>query len=962
MLTDSSQCSVVLNNTTGSDSLCILCLNIRSIYCNFDLLLSFITTIDITVDVIVLTECWTKKGVAPPNMNDYNMYYTKNNLNQNDGIVAYVRKEISVVSSEPDIVEGNCLQLDTVRHSIICSYRPPSYRNPQLYLTSLDEILKKIQNRDVIFTGDININTLPCDINSSYVNDYLCLMASHGLQQGILFPTRINTCLDHFMVRTRERWQTIIFPELTDHSPILLCIKHAGLPKSKPTFVNKKIDYAAAHQKLREVDWSDFYMLDDANLAAEYLVKTIQNIMNICTSILTKPKRKAPLKPWITEGVVRSIRKRDRLHQKSRKQPDNERLRQIYTTYRNSCNKIIKSLKSQYYRAELEINSNNLKKTWSIIKDICNMKKNNDTPKDLLHIDSTPIKSLNQVNKYFTTIGSELADATLYKLNKTEAELASTSVTNIAPTTMSFTPTDSMEIDRIIASLKMNSAPGPDNVPSRLLMLAKDVLAEPISHLCNLSLGHGIFPTVFKTAIVSPIHKADDKQTPSNYRPISLLSCLSKILEKLVTIKLVSYLEKNKLLTDRQFGFRKGISTNDALLKLTSTITKRLDAGEKVIGVFLDLKKAFDTVSIPILLTKLNSMGVRGHVLQWFQDYLSDREQRVRVDGHLSDAATCTFGIPQGSTTGPATFLTYINSLAEIEIPNAEVIMFADDTVILFHGNTWEQVQTEAESGLAIVTKWLEDNLLTLNASKTKYLCFTKTNISSPDLKFSLKIHTFPCNRTPQGNTQCTCDVLTRSSFVKYLGIIVDENLNWNQHISSLSARLRKLIYIFKQLRNVAPKKLLLSTYKALGECLINYCICSWGGASKTVMIQLERAQRALLKVLMFLPYRHPTTDLYNRTGVLSVRKLYVDRVLRRFHRITIPQLLPTTKRRFICPAPSVKSAFAKRHYNSTAPRIYNKLTIKNAHNLNNHNFRKSVLNWLNNLDYDQTENLITTN
>ncbi|CAB3236846.1 unnamed protein product [Arctia plantaginis] len=154
-------------------------------------------------------------------------YYSKKNLNQNDGLVVYVRKEINVKASEPDISEGNCLLLDIGGYSVVCSYRPPCYSNPRKYIESLDNLFKKIKNKNIVFRGDININTLPCNVivNDS-VNDYLCLMASHGLQQAITLPTRTNSCLDHFMIRTNAIWQTSVFPELTDHSHgTLVCQK-----------------------------------------------------------------------------------------------------------------------------------------------------------------------------------------------------------------------------------------------------------------------------------------------------------------------------------------------------------------------------------------------------------------------------------------------------------------------------------------------------------------------------------------------------------------------------------------------------------------------------------------------------------------------------------------------------------------------------------------------------------------
>lgn len=216
---------------------------------------------------------------------------------------------------------------------------------------------------------------------------------------------------------------------------------------------------------------------------------------------------------------------------------------------------------------------------------------------------------------------------------------------------------DVYEILRIIGDLKTNSVPGYDGISNTVIKLTKEFLVYLVTHLCKLNLEQGVFPDVFNTAIVSPIFKSDDKHDVFNYRLISLFSSISKILEQLVNNSLIKFLEKNNLVTDFQYGFRRGRSTDDEVLKLTTLIHGYTDVGAKL---FLDLKKAFDTVSIPILLAKLESLGIRGHAQQWFRSYLEGRKQHVRVNNYFSDAETYIFGIPQGSNLGPTLFLTYL--------------------------------------------------------------------------------------------------------------------------------------------------------------------------------------------------------------------------------------------------------------------------------------------------------------
>lgn len=286
--------------------------------------------------------------------------------------------------------------------------------------------------------------------------------------------------------------------------------------------------------------------------------------------------------------------------------------------------------------------------------------------------------------------------------------------------------------------------------------------------------------------------------------------------------------------------------------------------------------------------------------------------------------------------------------------------MFADDTVLLVHDKSWQTVVEMAERCLSQVTNWLERSLLSLNTSKTKYMCFRMSPSGDMGDSFSVKIHTFPCNQGSPRPPSCSCAILSRVPTIKYLGVVIDEKLNWSPHIASLAPRVRKLIYAFKALRSIGDLKLVVQTYRALGECLLRYCICVWGRAAKTHLITAERAQRAVLKVLQFLPFRHPTTNVYERAGVLSVRKLYIYETIRRYHKKTVPTLPVSTKRVDRCPVPTVKSRFAQKQYNVVAPQLYNKFNKQyKIKRKSNNEMKKPLLLWLQQFDYDAIEKVL---
>lgn len=272
------------------------------------------------------------------------------------------------------------------------------------------------------------------------------------------------------------------------------------------------------------------------------------------------------------------------------------------------------------------------------------------------------------------------------------------------------------------------------------------------------------------------------------------------------------------------------------------------------------MKKAFDTVSVPILVRSLEDIGIRGTPLALLTDYLSDRKQRVRVGEFISRETNVTYGVPQGSVLGPTFFLIYMNHLCGMLLENGRVFSYADDTAVAFSGDTWEAVHQTAEKGLMEIVNWLNIHLLTLNISKTKYIAFSKYKNNQPGANFTLKIHTGD-NIT---NTNCSCQNIENVSYIKYLGIIVDQRLSWHNHIDMVLARTRKLIWIFKNLRYVTTKKMLTQIYLSLAQSILTYCVPVWGGAIKTKFLELERAHRYLIKVMYCKPYRFPTNELYS--------------------------------------------------------------------------------------------------
>jgi hypothetical protein len=290
--------------------------------------------------------------------------------------------------------------------------------------------------------------------------------------------------------------------------------------------------------------------------------------------------------------------------------------------------------------------------------------------------------------------------------------------------------------------------------------------------------------------VIKPLHKGGDPTNINNYRPISLLSNFSKIFEKIIKSRLIAYLEGNKLLSKNQFGFRPGIGTEEALYNTTTFLYNELDKSNKVIAVFLDLTKAFDTVNHQILLEILRSFGINNNSWNWFRSYIFNRTQIVKIN-ITGNECSIEYGVPQGSVLGPILFNLYVNSICECNLDGL-IVAYADDTCLLFSDKSLEGAHSKATVGLNNVNKSLSSRQLTLNNDKTVFMTFSiyksKTNFN--------KITIHSCSDKKFCN-QDKCKSIKMVSKIQYLGIIFDKNLRWDSHIHNLVGKLRSISYKF---------------------------------------------------------------------------------------------------------------------------------------------------------------------
>ena len=361
-------------------------------------------------------------------------------------------------------------------------------------------------------------------------------------------------------------------------------------------------------------------------------------------------------------------------------------------------------------------------------------------------------------NKFYINIGPSLAA----KLpHSPKSPISFMPAAN--PSSMFVEPVSPEEITKIIKALK-NSSAGWDSIHAKIVKITYNKYLTALNHVLNLSLQQGIFPNELKLARVIPLFKADDCMLINNYRPVSILPLFSKIYERIMYNRLWSFIKKHNLLYKYQFGFREKHGTDVAVIVLIDKIMSAFNDGEMVLRVFLDFSKAFDTVDHKILLSKLYHYGIRGLALDWFKSYLTDRKQFVSFNGSLSKEDIIKCGVPQGSILGPLLFLLYINDMV-----NASVILFAllfaDDTSVFVSGKNLCSLIEIMNNELGKLAEWMCINKLSLNVKKTKFMLFTIRNVPISDTLYI------------NGET------IERVDNFKFLGVLIDAKLTWNDHV-----------------------------------------------------------------------------------------------------------------------------------------------------------------------------------
>ena len=842
---------------------------------NLLLLLDNLQENNITVDVLLVCETFFNDiNVSQGNLPGYHGLHKYRDTQRGGGVSVYIREDISIVRTIDTPytcgLESISVLIRKAKLNFVVSefYRPPNsnlHEFNKVFHTYLDT-LSKVRAHVTVIGTDQNIDLLKLG-HRSECNKFMDTVLEKEYEPTINIPTRVThstaTLIDNIYIKRKLDFTfsaKVILDDISDHFPCMvsLCSKKYCTTEDDILICKRKLNSTVYHkinQDLLFADWTNLVELnvdESYNLLIDRISRSIEkHAKEKCIKV---SKKSSFTEPLLSVPLLKMGSKCNKLFRKSiGKQPDSAEVN-AYKNYQRSLVTLKRHERYQFYKKLFEKIGTNSKNLWSVLNGLISKSRNKHTITSICDGDGTSLltdsnKIANSFNNHFVTAGKRVQDTIAVT-----GESHTTFLNYQYKKHLIFSPVTEFELSLLIEKLPSKTSFGVDHISNEMLKQIFYSIREPLTVIFNKSLGLGEFPENMKVARVVPLFKGADSLLKDNYRPISLLPVISKLLEKCVYKRLTSHMESNGHLYDKQFGFRKHHGCVDAIETFIGNVLEGFDKEMHCLSIFIDLKKAFDTVKHTVILDKLRAIGVCNTELHWFQSYMHNRRQFVDINGSYSQEKVLDTGVAQGSLLGVLLFQIIINDLYNV-LKFCSAILYADDTTIYVIGRNSYFLEKKLQSDLNRVSMWLKANHLSLNVSKTKIMIFQQNSVNR--FLFEIIIDGVRVDEV--------------SNF-KFLGMILDQKCDWKAHCSTLLLKLKQLNFLINRIKTYVPSGCLRDLYFAHFTSHMTYGLRLWGNSiCKNVKTLIFRQQKRAVRIITKSNYYAHTDPLFKRVNILKL-------------------------------------------------------------------------------------------